>query len=210
MVQRWPDLPGGQPGQCALIVDVQRAAAEETNWPRRANRALPAWRNSPPRNAAILKRWSELMLSNQKDLAQLLTWNKASPGRSHGQGSTPRASSSGSAKKQARLWRRDPEHKADARIIGQEASGVVAAITVELPPPGPPRLPGVAAGCTMILKPSKETPLSRLPWRCWPNRRDSAACQLVSAMPWRLAAHCSLHAGAQAVVHRFHPHRQAC
>ena len=57
-----------------------------------------------------------------------------------------------------------PSHKADARIIVvKEAIGVVAAITPwNFPLAMVTRKvgPALAAGCTMVLKPSEETPLS--------------------------------------------------
>ena len=63
------------PANGELIVDVQRAGGEETNLAiDAANRALPAWRKLTAKERSMrLKRWSELMLSNQSELATLLS-----------------------------------------------------------------------------------------------------------------------------------------
>ena len=63
------------PANGELIADVQKAGAEQTSLAiDAANRALPAWRKlTAKERSQKLKRWGELMLSNQKELATLLS-----------------------------------------------------------------------------------------------------------------------------------------
>lgn len=156
------------PANGTLIADVQCAAAEEANLAiDAANRALPAWRTlTAKERSQRLKRWSDLMLSNQKDLAHLLSLEQGKP-LAEAMGEVVYAASFlewfGEEAKRA-YGDVIPSHKADARIIVvKEAIGVVAAITPwNFPLAMVTRKvgPALAAGCTMILKPSEETPLS--------------------------------------------------
>ncbi len=76
-----PTYPVFNPANGELITDVQKAGAEETCLAiDAANRALPAWRKlTAKERSQKLKRWSELMLSNQKDLATLLSREQGKP-----------------------------------------------------------------------------------------------------------------------------------
>lgn len=156
------------PANGELIADVQKAGADETNRAiDAANRALPAWRKlTAKERSQKLKRWSELMLSNQKDLATLLSREQGKP-LAEAMGEVVYAASflEWFAEEAKRAYGDViPSHKADARIIVvKEAIGVVAAITPwNFPLAMVTRKvgPALAAGCTMILKPSEETPLS--------------------------------------------------
>lgn len=126
--------PVVNPANGALIVDVQRAGAEETNLAiKAADCALPAWRKlTAKERSQRLKRWSELMLSNQKDLAHLLSLEQGKP-LAEAMGEVVYAASFlewfGEEAKRA-YGDVIPSHKADARIlVTKEAIGVVAAIT---------------------------------------------------------------------------------
>ncbi|WP_338581745.1 NAD-dependent succinate-semialdehyde dehydrogenase [Pseudomonas sp. MAG733B] len=156
------------PATGELIADVQKAGAEETNRAiDAANRALPAWRKlTAKERSQRIKRWGELMLSNQKDLATLLSREQGKP-LAEAMGEVVYAASflEWFAEEAKRAYGDViPSHKADARIIVvKEAIGVVAAITPwNFPLAMVTRKvgPALAAGCTMILKPSEETPLS--------------------------------------------------
>ncbi|MHC8410801.1 NAD-dependent succinate-semialdehyde dehydrogenase [Pseudomonas sp. Hz4] len=156
------------PANGELITDVQKAGTEETNRAiDAAHRALPAWRTlTAKERSQKLKRWSELMLSNQKDLATLLSREQGKP-LAEAMGEVVYAASflEWFAEEAKRAYGDViPSHKADARIIVvKEAIGVVAAITPwNFPLAMVTRKvgPALAAGCTMILKPSEETPLS--------------------------------------------------
>ncbi|WP_248806184.1 NAD-dependent succinate-semialdehyde dehydrogenase [Pseudomonas sp. MWU13-2100] len=156
------------PANGELIVHVQRDGGEETNLAiAAAERALPAWRKLTAKERSVrLKRWSELMLSNQRELAGLLSREQGKP-LAEAMGEVVYAASFlewfGEEAKRA-YGDVIPSHKADARIIvTKEAIGVVAAITPwNFPLAMVTRKvgPALAAGCTMILKPSEETPLS--------------------------------------------------
>jgi len=156
------------PANGELIAEVQKAGAEETDLAiEAANRALPAWRKlTAKERSQRLKRWSDLMLSNQKDLATLLSREQGKP-LAEAMGEVVYAASflEWFAEEAKRAYGDViPSHKADARIIvTKEAIGVVAAITPwNFPLAMVTRKvgPALAAGCTMILKPSEETPLS--------------------------------------------------
>ncbi|WP_248799342.1 NAD-dependent succinate-semialdehyde dehydrogenase [Pseudomonas sp. MWU13-2105] len=163
-----PTYPVLNPANGELIVEVQRAGAEATNLAiAAAERALPAWRKLTAKERSVrLKRWSELMLSNQRELAGLLSREQGKP-LAEAMGEVVYAASFlewfGEEAKRA-YGDVIPSHKADARIIvTKEAIGVVAAITPwNFPLAMVTRKvgPALAAGCTMILKPSEETPLS--------------------------------------------------
>ena len=163
--QTYPVL---NPANGELIVEVQKAGAEETRLAiEAANRALPAWRKlTAKERSQRLKRWSDLMLCNQKELATLLSREQGKP-LAEAMGEVVYAASflEWFAEEAKRAYGDViPSHKADARIIVvKEAIGVVAAITPwNFPLAMVTRKvgPALAAGCTMILKPSEETPMS--------------------------------------------------
>ncbi|NBB08773.1 NAD-dependent succinate-semialdehyde dehydrogenase [Pseudomonas sp. SLFW] len=162
-----PTYPVFNPATGELIAQVQKGGAEETNHAiDAAERALPAWRKLTAKERSVkLKRWSELMLSNQRELATLLSREQGKP-FAEAMGEVVYAASFlewfGEEAKRA-YGDVIPSHKADARIVvTKEAIGVVAAITPwNFPLAMVTRKvgPALAAGCTMILKPSEETPL---------------------------------------------------
>ena len=163
-----PTYPVLNPATGELVANVQKAGAEETELAiDAANRALPAWRKlTAKERSQRLKRWGELMLSNQKDLATLLSREQGKP-LAEAMGEVVYAASflEWFAEEAKRAYGDViPSHKADARIIVvKEAIGVVAAITPwNFPLAMATRKigPALAAGCTMVLKPSEETPLS--------------------------------------------------
>ncbi|MFJ2334444.1 NAD-dependent succinate-semialdehyde dehydrogenase [Pseudomonas helleri] len=163
-----PTYPVLNPATGELVANVQKAGAEETELAiDAANRALPAWRKlTAKERSQRLKRWGELMLSNQRDLATLLSREQGKP-LAEAMGEVVYAASflEWFAEEAKRAYGDViPSHKADARIIVvKEAIGVVAAITPwNFPLAMVTRKvgPALAAGCTMVLKPSEETPLS--------------------------------------------------
>jgi len=160
--------PVRNPATGALIVDVARGGAEETNAAiAAAERALPAWRAlTAKERSARIRRWGELMLQRQDDLARLLSTEQGKP-LAEAKGEVAYAASflEWFAEEAKRVYGDViPSHKGDARIVViKQAIGVVAAITPwNFPLAMVTRKvgPALAAGCTMILKPSEETPLS--------------------------------------------------
>lgn len=160
--------PVYNPANGELIAQVQKAGAEETRLAiAAAQRALPAWRAlTAKERSQRLKRWSELMLAQQRELATLLSREQGKP-LAEAMGEVVYAASflEWFGEEAKRVYGDViPSHKADARIIvTKEPIGVVAAITPwNFPLAMVTRKvgPALAAGCTMILKPSEETPLS--------------------------------------------------
>lgn len=160
--------PVRNPATGTLIVDVARGGAEETNAAiAAAERALPAWRVlTAKERSARIRRWGELMLQRQDDLARLLSTEQGKP-LAEAKGEVAYAASflEWFAEEAKRVYGDViPSHKGDARIVViKQAIGVVAAITPwNFPLAMVTRKvgPALAAGCTMILKPSEETPLS--------------------------------------------------
>src|SRR6201996_7066347 len=149
---------------------VPRMGAEE---PRRAieaaDRALPAWRaKTAKERAQILRKWFDLMMANQEDLAQLMTAEQGKPlAESKGEIAYAAAFIEWFGEEGKRLYGDTiPSHGADKRIVViKEPIGVTAAITPwNFPAAMITRKcgPALAAGCTMVLKPATQTPYSAL------------------------------------------------
>lgn len=156
------------PATGETLAEVPSAAAEETNAAiAAAARALPAWRGKLAKERAqVLRRWSELMLEHRDALASLLSREQGKP-LAEAKGEVAYAASflEWFAEEARRVYGDViPTPKADARVlVTKEPIGVVAAITPwNFPLAMVTRKvgPALAAGCTMILKPSEETPLS--------------------------------------------------
>ncbi|MCO7514479.1 NAD-dependent succinate-semialdehyde dehydrogenase [Pseudomonas guariconensis] len=163
-----PTYPVFNPASGQVIVEVARGGAEQTNAAiAAAERALPAWRGKLAKErAVILRRWSELMLEQRDALATLLSREQGKP-LAEAKGEVAYAASflEWFAEEARRVYGdMIPSPKADARVlVAKEPIGVVAAITPwNFPLAMVTRKvgPALAAGCTMILKPSEETPLS--------------------------------------------------
>jgi len=156
------------PATGEVIAEVPRGGAEETNAAiAAAERALPAWRALLAKErAARLRCWAELMLASQDELARLLSREQGKP-LAEAKGEVAYAASflEWFAEEAKRVYGDViPSPKADARIVvTKQPIGVVAAITPwNFPLAMVTRKvgPALAAGCTLILKPSEETPLS--------------------------------------------------
>jgi succinate-semialdehyde dehydrogenase / glutarate-semialdehyde dehydrogenase len=134
-----------------------------------AARALPAWAAQTAKDRSIvLRRWFDLMLLHQEDLAVLMTAEQGKPlAESKGEISYAASFIEWFAEEGKRL-NGDiiPGHQADKRILVlRQPIGVVAAITPwNFPSAMITRKagPALAAGCTMVLKPATQTPLSAL------------------------------------------------
>ena len=156
------------PADGTLVAEVARGGAEQTDLAiAAAQRALPAWRGlTAKERSRPLRRWAELMLAHQRELAELLSREQGKP-LAEAMGEVVYAASflEWFAEEAKRVYGDViPSHKGDARIVvTKEPIGVVAAITPwNFPLAMVTRKvgPALAAGCTMILKPSEETPLS--------------------------------------------------
>jgi succinate-semialdehyde dehydrogenase/glutarate-semialdehyde dehydrogenase len=131
--------------------------------------ALPAWRaKTGKERAAVLRRWFDLMMAHQEDLAALMTAEQGKP-LAEARGEIAYAASfiEWFAEEGKRVYGDTiPAHQADKRIVVlKEPIGVCAAITPwNFPAAMITRKcgPALAAGCTMVVKPASATPFSAL------------------------------------------------
>ncbi|OEC42948.1 succinate-semialdehyde dehydrogenase (NADP(+)) [Pseudomonas sp. 1D4] len=134
-----------------------------------AQAALPAWRaRTAKERSTILRRWYELILANQEDLARLLSWEQGKPlAESRGEIAYGASFIEWFAEEAKRVYGDVIPHDKPGRrlVVIKQAIGVVAAITPwNFPNAMITRKvgPALAAGCTVVLKPASETPLSAL------------------------------------------------
>ena len=158
------------PANAALVGSVPSFGAAET---RRAIEAAEAafgpWKaKTAAERAKILKRWFELMMENQEDLAQLMTAEQGKP-LAEARGEIAYAASfiEWFAEEARRVHGElIPSPLPDRRLIViKQPVGVCAAITPwNFPAAMITRkaAPALAAGCTMVVKPAEQTPLSAL------------------------------------------------
>src|SRR5947208_1579549 len=150
--------------------NVPRMGAAETKRAiARAEEALPGWRSMLAKDRArILRRWSDLMLDNEDELAHLLTTEQGKPLAGSRLEVRYAASFYEWFGEEAKRVYGDtiPTYAADRRIVvTKDPIGVTAGITPwNFPAAMPTRksAPALAAGCTMVLKPAEQTPLSAL------------------------------------------------
>ncbi|WP_192982908.1 NADP-dependent succinate-semialdehyde dehydrogenase [Pseudomonas sp. EggHat1] len=134
-----------------------------------AQAAQPAWRAlTAKERAARLRKWYELMLANQEDLARIMTAEQGKP-LTEARGEVLYAASfiEWFAEEAKRVYGDTiPGHQPDKRlIVTKEPIGVAAAITPwNFPAAMITRKagPALAAGCAMVLKPAPQTPFSAL------------------------------------------------
>ncbi|MDZ5645842.1 NAD-dependent succinate-semialdehyde dehydrogenase [Nitrospirillum sp. BR 11828] len=134
-----------------------------------AHAAQPGWRKRTAKDrAAVLCRWFDLMTAHSDDLARLLTAEQGKP-LAEAKGEMAYAASflEWFGEEAKRVYGETiPAPRADARIlVTRQPVGVVAAITPwNFPAAMITRKVGaaLAAGCTVVLKPSELTPLSAL------------------------------------------------
>ncbi len=173
---RWVDADSGatfpvvNPATGETVADVPRMGAAETRRAiEAANRALPAWKATPAKERArVLRRLADLMLERADGLAALLVTEQGKP-LAEAQVEIGYAASfyEWFGEECKRLdGATIPTPWPDRRIVvTKEAIGVTAGITPwNFPSAMPTRksAPALAAGCTMVLKPAEQTPLSAL------------------------------------------------
>lgn len=172
----WSDADNGEtiavtnPATGETIARVPHMGVAETRRAiEAANAAWPAWRKKTAKErAAILRKWSDLMLENADDLALLMTLEQGKPLK-EAKGEIQYAASffewfAEEAKRIAGETLASPW--AHSRmIVTKEPIGVCAAITPwNFPAAMITRkvAPALAAGCPIVLKPAELTPLSAL------------------------------------------------
>ncbi|MFQ5534399.1 MAG: NADP-dependent succinate-semialdehyde dehydrogenase [Sphingomonadales bacterium] len=144
-------------------------AAETASAIDAADAALVEWRaKTAKERAVILRRWHDLMIENQEDLAVLMTAEQGKPlAESKGEVAYAASFLEWFAEEAKRIYGDViPTHKNDTRIVViRQPIGVVAAITPwNFPSAMITRkvAPALAAGCTVVCKPAGQTPYSAL------------------------------------------------
>jgi len=155
---------GEQVGTVPRMGEAETVAAIEA-----ANAALPAWKQRTAKErAGLLRKWFELILQHEQDLAALMTREQGKP-LQEALGEVRYAASfiEWFAEEAKRLYGDViPSPTADKRlVVVQEPIGVCTAITPwNFPAAMITRkaAPALAAGCTMVVKPANETPFTAL------------------------------------------------
>jgi succinate-semialdehyde dehydrogenase / glutarate-semialdehyde dehydrogenase len=174
---KWTQCQAGttavyNPATGEVIAQVPNAGRAETAEAIDAAReAFPAWRDkTAAERATFLRKLSALLLENQEDLARILTFEQGKP----------LAEARGEIGMSAAyiLWFAEEARRVYGDIIPspwpkrqvlatREPVGVVGAITPwNFPSSMIARKlgPALAAGCTIVIKPAPQTPLSALAW----------------------------------------------
>ncbi len=158
------------PANGQVLAEVPDMGPEETSQAiERAKGAFGAWRaQTASRRAGLMRAWHDLILANIEPLAQLLTLEQGKP-LSEARAEIRYGASfvEWFAEEGKRLYGDVvPSHAADKRLLVlKQPVGVVGAITPwNFPNAMITRkaAPALAAGCTIVVKPAEETPLSAL------------------------------------------------
>ena len=173
---QWVDASNGakievrNPATSAFIGTIADAGSDQTEQAiAAAEAAFADWRaRTAEDRARVLKRWFELMLQHQDDLALIMTSEQGKP-LAEAKGEIAYAASyiEWFAEEARRVYGEViPSPWQDKRIVvTREPVGVCAAITPwNFPSAMITRkvAPALAAGCTIIVKPATQTPLSAL------------------------------------------------
>jgi succinate-semialdehyde dehydrogenase/glutarate-semialdehyde dehydrogenase len=163
-------IPVCNPATGELLAAVPNMGRSETQRAiAAADAAWPAWRARPAKErSAILRRWFDLLVANTADLATIMTSEQGKP-LAEAKGEIAYAASfvEWFAEEAKRVYGDTiPAPTADKRIIVlQQPVGVCALITPwNFPAAMITRkaAPALAAGCTVVVKPARQTPLTAL------------------------------------------------
>jgi len=163
-------LPVRNPATGEVLAEVPDLGAEAVEPAAQAAQAAQrAWAGQTAKaRAGVLRRWFELMLAHQEDLARLMTAEQGKPlAESRGEIQYAASFLEWYAEEGKRLYGEIvPPHAPDRRILVlRQPIGVCAAITPwNFPAAMITRkcAPALAAGCAMLLKPAEQTPLTAL------------------------------------------------
>ncbi|MGB6668913.1 MAG: NADP-dependent succinate-semialdehyde dehydrogenase [Candidatus Acidiferrum sp.] len=158
------------PATKEIIGRVPKLSGSETRRAiEAAHHAFPAWSKKIAKDrAAILRRWFELVMANQEDLARLMTLEEGKPlAESRGEVVYAASFLEWFAEEAKRIYGDTiPQHQADKRIVViKQPIGVVACITPwNFPLAMITRKagPAIGSGCTVVVKPAEQTPFSAL------------------------------------------------
>jgi succinate-semialdehyde dehydrogenase/glutarate-semialdehyde dehydrogenase len=164
------ELPVRDPATGIGIGTIPACGEAETNAAiAAAEAAFPAWKARPAaERAALLERWHDLLLEHRKDLARIMTAEQGKPlAEAEGEVLYGAGFIKWFAEEARRVYGSTvPAPTADRRILVlKEPVGVSAAITPwNFPNAMITRkcAPALAAGCTIVVKPSELTPYSAL------------------------------------------------
>ncbi len=172
----WVDAKDGatfavdNPANGRIIAQVANLGADEAQAAiAAADRAYKEWRARTGKDrAGILRKWFDLIIANTEDLAQLMTLEQGKPiAESRGEvayGGSFVEWFAEQAKRVSGDIMASP-NRANRMLVMREPIGVCAAITPwNFPNAMITRkvAPALAAGCTVVLKPAEQTPLSAL------------------------------------------------
>jgi succinate-semialdehyde dehydrogenase/glutarate-semialdehyde dehydrogenase len=158
------------PATGEILARVPRFGADETTQAvEKADEAFKAWsKKTAKERSVIMRRWFDLMIANKEDIALIMTSEQGKP-LAEARGEVDYAASFVEfyAEEAKRVYGETiPSHRADARILViRQPIGVMAAITPwNFPAAMLTRkvAPALAAGCTAVVKPAPETPLTAL------------------------------------------------
>ncbi|GAA3717404.1 succinate-semialdehyde dehydrogenase [Salinicoccus jeotgali] len=131
--------------------------------------AFKTWKNTDAhRRSELMKNWSTIIQDNKQELAKLMTLESGKPiNESKGEVDYATSYIDWYAEEAKRVYGRTIPANSDSKkiIVSKEAVGMVAAITPwNFPAAMMTRkaAPALAAGCTFIVKPAEETPLTTL------------------------------------------------
>ncbi|HEY8568780.1 NAD-dependent succinate-semialdehyde dehydrogenase [Microbulbifer sp.] len=171
---QWRDGAGKlavtDPATGALLADIaDGTAADAEQAVAAAHAAFPAWSGkTAAERAAVLKRWYQLIANNREDLARLLTMEQGKPlAEALGEIDYGASYIEWYAEECRRAYGQTiPTHNPNMRLHTiRQPVGVVTCITPwNFPNAMITRkaAPALAAGCTVVIKPAAETPLSAL------------------------------------------------
>src|SRR5262249_38676793 len=132
-------------------------------------KAWAAWRKrSAKERAGILRKWFDLVMANQEDLARIMTAEQGKPlAESRGEVAYAASFIEWFAEQGKRIEgdMLESPNAAQRIMVLKQPVGVCAAITPwNFPAAMITRkvAPALAAGCTMVLKPASQTPLTAL------------------------------------------------
>ena len=158
------------PANQSVLGSVPKLTAEQIKLAiTSANNAWESWRNIAAKDrSAIIRKWYELIIENQDDLATIMTLEQGKPiGEARGEILYGASFVEWFAEEAKRVYGDTiPAPSQDKRIVViKQPIGVVAAITPwNFPNAMITRkcAPALAAGCPVIIKPASETPFSAL------------------------------------------------
>jgi len=165
-----PEFAVNNPANGTELIRIPQLGADDaTRAVEAAQRAFPAWAKlTAKQRSNILRKWFDLIIANREDLALILTSEQGKPlAEALGEVDIGAAYVEFFAEEARRVYGETiPTQRPDARLLAiRQPIGVCGAITPwNFPNSMITRKvsPALAAGCTVVLKPANETPLSAL------------------------------------------------